>query len=50
METVTGALAVAVPIWRHLHAEIEKELSDPDHLRLELNILSKSDQRGSIAG
>jgi DNA-binding MarR family transcriptional regulator len=36
-------LAEAVPIWLHLHAEIEKELSDPDHLRFELNILSKSD-------
>jgi DNA-binding MarR family transcriptional regulator len=43
-------LAAAVPIWRHLHAEIEKELSNPDHLRLELNILSKSDNRGSVVG
>jgi DNA-binding MarR family transcriptional regulator len=33
-------LAETVPIWLHLHAEIEKELSDPDHLRFELNILS----------
>jgi DNA-binding MarR family transcriptional regulator len=45
-----AVLAVAVPIWRHLHAEIEKELSDPDHLRLELNILSRSDKRRSVAG
>ena len=43
-------LAMAVPIWRHLHAEIEKELSDPDRLRLELNILSGFDQRGRVAG
>ena len=35
-----AVLAEAVPIWRHLHAEIEKELSDPDHLRTELNTLS----------
>jgi DNA-binding MarR family transcriptional regulator len=45
-----AVLAVAVPIWRHLHAEIEKELSDPDRLRTELNILSKFDNRGSVAG
>ncbi len=37
-------LAEAVPIWLHLHAEIEKELSDPDRLRIELNILSKTEQ------
>jgi DNA-binding MarR family transcriptional regulator len=43
-------LAEAVPIWRQLHAEIEKELSDPDHLRSELNILSKFDDRNSVAG
>src|SRR6185437_5051200 len=35
-------LTKAVPIWRHLHAEIEKELSDPDHLRVELSVLAKS--------
>lgn len=45
-----AVLAEAVPIWRHLHTEIEKELSDPDHLRLELNVLSKSDKRGGVAG
>ena len=33
-------LAKAVPIWRDLHAEIEATLSDPDHLRSELNQLS----------
>ncbi len=45
-----AVLAVAVPIWRHLHAEIEKELSDPDRLRTELNTLSTFDNRGSVAG
>lgn len=45
-----AVLAVAEPIWRHLHAVIEKELSDPDRLRLELNILSGSDRRGRLAG
>lgn len=45
-----AVLAVAMPIWRHLHAEIEKELSDPDRLRTELNLLSKSDNCGSVAG
>jgi DNA-binding MarR family transcriptional regulator len=39
-------LAKAVPIWRHLHAEIETALSDPDHLRSELNLLSRSDSQG----
>jgi DNA-binding MarR family transcriptional regulator len=43
-------LAEAVPIWQHVHAEIEKELSDPDHLRFELNVLSKSDNRNDVAG
>ena len=43
-------LADAVPIWRQLHAEIEKELSDPNHLRSELNILSKFDDRNGVAG
>jgi DNA-binding MarR family transcriptional regulator len=41
-------LTKAVPIWRHLHAEIEKELSDPDHLRVELNVLSKSGNRNDV--
>ncbi|HRO00525.1 MarR family winged helix-turn-helix transcriptional regulator [Nitrobacter sp.] len=45
-----AVLAEATPIWRHLHAEIEKELSDPDRLRSELNVLSRSGQRGSVAG
>lgn len=45
-----AVLAEATPIWRHLHAEIEKELSDPDRLRSELNMLSRSGQRGSVAG
>ncbi|WP_438277193.1 MarR family winged helix-turn-helix transcriptional regulator [Nitrobacter sp.] len=41
-------LAKAVPVWLHIHAEIEKELSDPDGLRLELNILSGN--RNGLAG
>lgn len=45
-----AVLAEATPIWRHLHAEIEKELSDPDRLRSELNMLSRSGQRGGVAG
>jgi DNA-binding MarR family transcriptional regulator len=45
-----AVLAKAAPIWRHLHAEIEKELSDPNGLRSELNILSKTDKRNKIAG
>lgn len=45
-----AVLAEAVPIWRHLHAEIEKDLSDPDHLRHELNMLSRSDKRGTVVG
>jgi DNA-binding MarR family transcriptional regulator len=38
-----AVLAEAVPIWRHLHAEIETALSDPNHLRSELSLLSRSD-------
>lgn len=38
-------LAQATPIWRHLHGEIEKVLSDPDHLRSELNLLSRYDSQ-----
>lgn len=37
-----AVLAKAVPIWRHIHEEIEMALSDPDHLRSELNLLSIS--------
>jgi DNA-binding MarR family transcriptional regulator len=37
-----GILAKAVPIWRRVHAEIEAVLSDPDHVRSELNRLSTS--------
>jgi DNA-binding MarR family transcriptional regulator len=40
-----AVLTDAVPIWRDLHASIETELSHPDHLRSELNILS---QGGSV--
>jgi DNA-binding MarR family transcriptional regulator len=45
-----AVLAEAVPIWRHLHAAIEKPLSDPDHLRSELNLLSKADDWDDVAG
>lgn len=38
-----AVLAEAVPIWLHLHAEIETMLSDPDHLRSELNLLARSE-------
>lgn len=44
-----AVLTEATPIWRHRHAEIEKELSNPDHLRLELNILSRADNRNGVA-
>lgn len=40
-----AVLADAVPIWRHVHAAIETTLSDPDHLRSELILLSRSDAR-----
>ena len=39
-------LAKAMPIWRDLHAEIETPLSDPHHLRSELNLLSRYNQDG----
>lgn len=45
-----SVLAEAVPIWRHLHAAIETTLSDPDHLRAELNALSRSDHQDGAAG
>jgi DNA-binding MarR family transcriptional regulator len=45
-----GVLAEAVPIWRHLHAAIEKPLSDPDHLRSELSLLSRSGDQDGVAG
>jgi len=35
-----------VPIWKDVHAAIEKTLSDPDHLRSELNFLSRSGNQG----
>jgi DNA-binding MarR family transcriptional regulator len=40
-----AVLAKAMPIWRHLHAEIETALSDPDDLRSELNLLSQYDNQ-----
>lgn len=36
-------LVEAVPIWRHVHGEVEAALADPDRLRGELAFLSKSD-------
>lgn len=42
-------LANAAPIWRHLHAEIEATLSDPNHLRSELNLISRSDAQDGVA-
>jgi DNA-binding MarR family transcriptional regulator len=45
-----AALAKATPIWKRLHATIETALSDPDHLRSELNLLSASDNQGSDVG
>lgn len=38
-----AVLAEAVPVWRHLHATIETALTDPDQLRSELILLSRSD-------
>ncbi len=40
-------LAGAAPIWRHLHALIETELSDPDHLRSELRVLSRAENQNA---
>lgn len=45
-----SVLAEALPIWRRLHAAIETTLSDPDHLRAELNALSRSDHQDGAAG
>jgi DNA-binding MarR family transcriptional regulator len=44
-----AVLAEATPIWRNLHAEIETALSGPDHLRSELNFLSRSDNKDGVA-
>lgn len=43
-------LAAAVPIWKQLHAEIEGAVLDPDHLRSELNLLSRLDTQDGPAG
>jgi DNA-binding MarR family transcriptional regulator len=45
-----AVLAEAVPIWRRLHAAIERPLSDPGHLRAELNRLSRPDEKDGVAG
>lgn len=42
-----AVLAKALPIWRQLHAQLETALSDPDHLRSELNLLSRADHQDS---
>ena len=44
-----AVLAGAVPIWRDLHAVIETELADPDHLRSELVVLSRAESRDAGA-
>jgi DNA-binding MarR family transcriptional regulator len=41
-----AVLAKAVPIWRHVHAEIEAALSSPGRLRSDLNLLSQSSRGG----
>jgi len=45
-----AVLAEAVPIWKRVHAAIEGELSDADHLRAELNRLSRSGSGDDPAG
>ncbi|RAH98401.1 MarR family transcriptional regulator [Acuticoccus sediminis] len=45
-----AVLAEAVPIWRDLHAAIETVLSNPDRLRSELNLLSRSNSEDGTAG
>lgn len=45
-----AVLSRALPIWRHLQAAIEGELSDPDDLRSELKLLSISEIQGGAAG
>lgn len=45
-----SALAEALPIWHHIHVEIEAALPDPDRLRSELSLLSKSDNQHGIGG
>ncbi|MCM5556976.1 MarR family winged helix-turn-helix transcriptional regulator [Pleomorphomonas sp. JP5] len=43
-----AVLIEAVPIWKTVHAEIETGLSNPDQLRADLMVLSRSDaQDGS---
>lgn len=44
-----AVLTKALPIWRHLHATIEAALSDPNHLRSELNHLSRPDNQAAAA-
>ncbi|MBN9073654.1 MAG: winged helix-turn-helix transcriptional regulator [Rhizobiales bacterium] len=42
-------LEKALPIWRNVHAALETVLSDPDRLRSELNLLSRSDSQDAKA-
>lgn len=43
-------LAEATPIWRDVHQAIERDLSDPDSLRQELNRLSTPRNGDTVAG
>ena len=36
-----AVLVEAAPIWKHVHAQIEAALSEPDQLRSELNLLCR---------
>lgn len=36
-----NVLKEATPVWKQIHADIEKSLSSPEHLRSELNVLSQ---------
>ncbi|HWK64344.1 MAG TPA: MarR family winged helix-turn-helix transcriptional regulator [Rhizobiaceae bacterium] len=47
--TGRSLLIEALPIWRRVHAEIEAALPDPDRLRSELNLLSNTDDRHTVA-
>lgn len=44
-----AVLVDAVPIWKAVHAEIERGLSDPGQLRAELLVLSRNEE-GGVAG
>jgi DNA-binding MarR family transcriptional regulator len=44
-----AVLVDAVPIWKAVHAEIERGLTDPGQLRAELMVLSRNEE-GGVAG